>query len=89
MKNIAQLEIYLQLAQKNLLFKITFTRFFRMSQILTTKSKGNIGQQTLQIYINMGSMKNIIKYNIFFFWSIKRSLKDTDKKQVYSNILYC
>ena len=79
MKNIAQLEIYLQLAQKNLLFKITFTRFFRMSQILTTKSKGNIGQQTLQ-NINMGSMKSIIEYNIFFFWNIKKSLKDTDKK---------
>ena len=65
---------------KNLLLKITFTRFFRMSQILTTKSKGNIGQQTLQIYINMGSIKNIIEYNVFFFWNIKTSLKDTDKK---------
>ena len=52
MKNIATRDDIS--VQKIYFLKITFTRFFRMSQILTTKSKGNIGQQTLQIYINMG-----------------------------------
>ena len=56
MKNIPQRDNTSSISgqKKNLLFKITFTRFFQMSQILTTKSKGNIGQQTLEIYINMG-----------------------------------